>query len=120
MEPFIFIARLLAYKYDVSAMNTEERFNYLLFKKVISSEDYLLIVNAYKRLVKMRIVNQIAEIHGTWGQPTNHVAPDHLGSEDRDALKQALRGFKKLQRYLKAVKADDSWSLGAEEIKFDE
>jgi CBS domain-containing protein len=122
MEPYIFIARLMSYKYAIEAMDTVERFNELAYGKRISHQDHLRIVGAYRLLMRMRLVNQLdaalAEKKGHG--PLNHVKVSELSAEDQGALKRALRTLKPLQRYLDNVKADDSWSQGPQEITFEE
>ncbi len=119
MEPFVFIARLLAYKYDVDATNTEERFSELVSRKIISPEDFRFIIFSYRTLMRQRIAGQIYETVHLHQAPTNHVDPDRLTPQEQQGLRQALRALKKLKRYVKKVKADDSWSLSPKEVHFD-
>lgn len=119
MEPFVFISRLLAFKYDVTATNTEERFSGLVSKKVITPEDFRFIIFSYRTLMRLRIAGQVRETVHLHQKPTNHVDTESLTPQDQQSLRQALRALKRLKRYVKNVKADDSWSLEPQKVRFD-
>ena len=121
MEPFIFNTRLLSYKYAVKQLNTIERLNGLYREKVIGKFDWERIVDAYRCLMCMRLANQLDTAFSKSGEgPSNFKRASAFTPEDRYALKNSLRALKRLQRYLGAVKANDFWSRGPQEVTFDD
>jgi signal-transduction protein with cAMP-binding, CBS, and nucleotidyltransferase domain len=119
LMPFIFIARLFAYRYSMPAVSTLERFHRLALKNIIDPEDYLQIAKGYGFLMRLRIVSQVRNIFDENGEPKNFMDLRKLNREEQDTLKKSMKRVKTLQRYLGSVKTDQVSHSAPQKVTFD-
>jgi CBS domain-containing protein len=103
MEAIVFIVRLYAFLNRIEAVNTVERLDQLLGRKVFGPEEHTDIVQAYEALMKLKLQNQLIAGNENMGLSANFVEPEKLDPQDRLILKESLKAVKRLKRKARSI-----------------
>jgi CBS domain-containing protein len=97
--PFVDFARALALKYGIRDTNTLRRLKRLQIKKVVSSELYEAMVDAFELQMQLRVIHQLAQIEESI-PPDDFIFPDQLTDLEKRMLKDAFGVIEKMQALL--------------------
>ena len=98
--PFVDFARALALKHGIRDTNTLRRLKRLQLKRVISSELYEGMVDAFELQMQLRVIHQLAQIEDNI-PPDDYIYPEHLTDLERRMLKDGFGVVEKMQALLR-------------------